>query len=190
MSLAFPRATLDDLQRRYFEDGDWAWAATELPATRWLGPTRLARLRELNVRLVAEPPRRRLLDRVLLELLEELIQPPASSALPLWLGDALTRLAEDPDALAAGTPGLAALAGRSPEHVNRVIRNRTGRTATATINELRLTRAATELRMTDQPILQIASGCGIDSLSHFSTLFNARFGLTPPHYRLSHQTLT
>ena len=86
---------------------------------------------------------------------------------PPWLGDALARFAADPDALAGGVPGLAALAGRSREHVNRVIRDRTGDTATALVNELRLTGAAAELRMTDRPIVRIATDCGIGNLSHF-----------------------
>ena len=62
-------------------------------------------------------------------------------------------------------------------------------TATALINELRLTRAAAELKMTDLPIVRIAAECGIANLSHFYRLFNARFGVTPRRYRLGQQTL-
>ncbi len=108
---------------------------------------------------------------------------------PPWLGDALARFAADPDALAGGVPGLAALAGRSREHVNRVIRDRTGETATTLVNELRLTRAPAELRMTERPVVRIATDCAISDLSHFYRLFNARFGVTPRRYRLAQQTL-
>ena len=52
-----------------------------------------------------------------------------ATGLPLWLNDALRRLGDDPDALARGVPALAALAGRSREHVNRVARQGSGRTA-------------------------------------------------------------
>lgn len=190
MGLAFSSQTLDVLERRYFADRNWAWAATRLPATRRLDRVQLARLRELAGLLVTGPPGRLVLERVLLELLHDLAVPAAETGLPAWLDEALRRFAGDADALSRGTAGLAALAGRSSEHVNRVIRERTGRTATATINQIRLTRAAAELRTTDRPIARIAMDCGIDGVSHFYKLFNATFGVTPRQYRLHHQTPT
>lgn len=189
VSLAFAGDTLDVLERRYFDDAAWPWAQAPLPTTQRLERVRFARLGELALLLAGGPPSRLLLERFLLELLHDLTEPAAGNALPSWLNDALTRFTDDPDALARGAPGLAALAGRSPEHVNRVIRDRTGSTTTAAINEIRLTRAAAELRMTDRPIVTIAADCGISSVSHFYRLFNARFGVTPRHYRLGQQTL-
>jgi len=43
--------------------------------------------------------------------------------------------------------------------------------------------------MTDEPIVQIATGCGLPNLSHFYRLFNARFGVTPRQLRLRHRAL-
>jgi len=189
VNIALPAETLGFLEQRYFDGDDWAWASGGLPTMYRLDRVRLARLMELAGLLAAGPSTRLALERFLLELLHDLVEPPVASAFPPWLGDALLRFADDPDALARGVPGLAALAGRSREHVNRVIRNSTGGTATALINELRLTRAARELRMTDLPIARIAGDCGIGNLSHFYRLFNARFGVTPRRYRLGQQTL-
>lgn len=187
VNVAFPRETLDVLGRRYFDGTDWAWSGGDLPATHRLDRLRLARLTELAALLVAGPATRLLLDRFLLELLLDLVEPPVRSLLPPWLSDAVGRLADDPDALARGVPALASLAARSREHVNRVIRDRTGNTATALVNDLRLTRAAAELKLTDRPIIRVAVDCGLPNLSHFYRLFNARFGVTPRRYRLAHQ---
>lgn len=189
VNVAFAGETLGFLERRYFGGRDWAWTSGALPATHRLDRIRLARLTELAALLAAGPSTRLLLERFLLELLHDLVEPPVRSTLPPWLSDALSRFADDPNALARGVPGLAALAARSREHVNRVIRDRTGGTATALINELRLTRAAADLRMTDLPIARIAGDCGVGNLSHFYRLFNARFGVTPRRYRLGHQML-
>jgi len=78
------------------------------------------------------------------------------------------------------------VAGRSREHVNRVDRATSGRTATELVNETRLTRAAAELTMTDDPIARIAVARGLPNLSHFYRLFNERFGTTPRRFRLRH----
>ena len=189
VNVAFERDTLDFLHRRYFEGAVWPWRDERLPATERLDRLGLARLQELAARLAAGPATRLLLERFLLELLLDLVAPPVRSRLPAWLSDAIARFAEDPDALSRGVPGLASLAGRSREHVNRVIRDRTGKTATALVNELRLNRAAAGLTLTDDPIVAVASDSGIGNLSHFYRLFKSRFGVTPRQYRLDHQSL-
>ena len=189
VNIAFASEALDFVERRYFGKGGFVWRGGLLPIIYRLDRVRLARLTELGALLSAGSPSRLLLERFLLELLHDLVEPPVRSMLPLWLGDALERFAEDQDAFVRGVPGLATLAGRTREHVNRAIRGRTGGTATELINELRLTRAAAELRMTDLPIACIAGDCGIGNLSHFYRLFNARFGVTPRRYRLGHLTL-
>lgn len=187
-NVAFASETLEFLRRRYFEETAWVWQGGDLPAHFRLDQVRLARLSELASLLAAGPPHRLLLERFLLELLNDLLPGPAERTIPLWLGEALRQLAQDPDALAVGVPALAALGGRSREHVNRVIRAATGRTSTALVNEIRLTRAAADLQMTDLPIARIAADSGVANLSHFYRLFNARFGVTPRRYRVVHQT--
>lgn len=189
VNVAFERATHDFLRERYFVGGEWPWSGARTPACFRLDDVQLTRLGELSALLFAGPPTRLVLERFLLELLHELIAPRHEEALPPWLTDALRRFAADPHALAQGVPALAALAGRTREHVSRVVRARTGRTATELVNEIRLDRAAADLRLTDAPIAAIAVDCGVANLSHFYRLFRARFGLPPRRYRLRHQGL-
>jgi len=188
VNVAFGVETLAFLRNRYFPEGDWPWEGDELPAHHRLDRGRLERLGELAARLVAGPPSLLLLERFLLEVLDHLAQP-VSERLPRWLDEALGRLADDPEALAQGVRGLAALAGRSREHVNRALRSHTGRTGTATVNEIRLGRASQLLRMTDRPIARVAAESGLPNLSYFYRLFRERFGTTPRRYRVVHQVL-
>lgn len=189
VNVAFDRATLNFLHERYFAGGEWPWSGGALPATYRLEPGELGWSGELAGLLFAGPTTRLLLDRFLLALLQQLVAPQLRPGLPLWLNQALDRLAADPVALARGVPALAALASRSREHVNRVARQGTGRTATELVQTVRLDCAATDLRLTDLPISRIAIDCGCPNLSHFHRLFKDRFGLTPRDYRLQHQAL-
>ncbi len=190
VNVAFARRTLDFIERRYFADAEWPWRGNALPATYRLDDLQLARLGELSRLLAGARPTRLLLERFLLELLHELVDPAPQDPVPRWLQEALRRLADDREALARGVPALAVLAGRSREHVNRVARAASGRTATELVNEARLTHAATELTMTDDPIARIAVDCGLPNLSHFYRLFNERFGTTPRRFRLRHRVPT
>lgn len=184
VSVSFPSDTLAALEGRYFDQGEWAWSDGGLPRIFRLDAVQLDRLHELASLLVAGAPTRLRLERFLLELLCDLIAPPLRSPLPDWLTEALKRLADEPGALSRGVNGLADLASRSREHVNRVIRESTGQTATELINELRLARAAAQLRMTDRPVARVAGDCGVPNLSHFYRLFKGRYRLTPRQYRL------
>jgi AraC family cel operon transcriptional repressor len=189
LNVAFASDTLDVLRDRYFDAGEGPLQSGALPATHRLGGADLGWLDELSALLFAGPPSRLLLERFLLDLLHRLVAPPAASALPLWAEEALERWREDPAARARGVPALAELAGRSREHVNRVIRQRTGKTATALIQQIRLDHAAAQLRMSDTPLARVAIDSGLLNLSHFHRLFKDRFGVTPRAYRLRHQAV-
>lgn len=186
VNLAFRPATLAFLRDRHFPEGGWPWEEGEVPEPRRLDP---ARLGNLAARLVVGPPTPLLLEHLLLEVLADLTHPLVTSALPSWLEEGLRRLPHHLEALTEGAGGLASLVGRSREHVNRVLRAHTGRTATETVNEIRLGRAALLLRMTDHPITRVAVESGLPNLSYFYRLFRARFGTTPRRYRLAHQSL-
>jgi AraC family transcriptional regulator, dual regulator of chb operon len=189
VNVAFDAATLDFLRERYFEGGEWPWTGGALPATYALEPGDLGWSRELAGLLFTGPPTRLVLERFLLALLQQLMAPRLRPGLPPWLDEALDKLSRDDEALARGVPALADLAGRSREHVNRVARQSVGRTATELVQELRLNRAALDLRLTDAPITRVALDCGFPNRSHFHRLFKARFGLTPRRYRLHHHAL-
>src|SRR3954452_25170755 len=75
---------------------------------------------------------------------------------------------------------LAALARElhvSPYHLTRVFRERTGRTLTAYLHDLRL-RAAVE-RLGEGSLSRIAADLGYASPSHFTDRFRAAFGVPP-----------
>jgi AraC-like DNA-binding protein len=77
--------------------------------------------------------------------------------------------------------GLAAELHVSPYHLTRVFRERTGRTLTAYLHDLRL-RAAVE-RLGEEPLTRIAADLGYASPSHFTDRFRAAFGASPSQLR-------
>jgi AraC-like DNA-binding protein len=76
---------------------------------------------------------------------------------------------------------LAAELHVSPYHLTRVFRERTGRTLTAYLHDLRL-RAAVE-RLGEEPLTRIAADLGYASPSHFTDRFRAAFGAPPSQLR-------
>jgi len=66
---------------------------------------------------------------------------------------------------------------------SRYFKKRTGKTASAYLNELRIEQAMVKLIETDDPIQSIAESCGFSQLSHFSNRFKKTTGQTPSEYR-------
>lgn len=125
--------------------------------------------------------------RLLLFLAEALLAADRSDQIqsqPEWLRRSLAEWHEDSDAMRDGVAGLARLAGRSREHVSRVIKSSTGRRAVDLVNEGRIELAASLLQTSDDNIATIAYHAGFESLSHFYHLFRSRHGTTPRQYRL------
>ncbi|WP_174819862.1 bifunctional transcriptional activator/DNA repair enzyme AdaA [Paenibacillus koleovorans] len=84
---------------------------------------------------------------------------------------------------------LPAIAGElrlSPFHLQRVFKRSTGTTPAKELLHIRMDRAKQLLAATDDPIANIASAVGIKGASHFSSLFQQTYGLTPHEYRLQH----
>ncbi len=185
MNLAFPTALLEDLEHRYFANRLSPWSGPEprviRPATHdW------ARINELADRLGHGGQSRLRLDHFLLEILEMIDGPvPAAAPMPDWLVDAIESWRNSPAAMHDGVSGLAHLAGRSREHVSRVIKDCTGIRAVDLINTLRMEAAAGMLRMSDKPVARIAAEVGLANLSHFYEVFRTHFRTTPRRYRLS-----
>lgn len=74
---------------------------------------------------------------------------------------------------------LAEAAGYSRRHLERLFRDATGQSPGAFYRGLRLDRGRNLLATTDLTLIEIATACGFDSVSHFSKSFRARFGLAP-----------
>lgn len=105
-----------------------------------------------------------------------------------WRGHELASVARAREMLQAqfaGNPGLADLAaeaGLSPWHLNRVFRREVGLPPHAYQNQLRLNRAKILLRG-DLPLAQVAASVGFADQAHFTRQFKKAFGVTPGKYR-------
>jgi AraC family cel operon transcriptional repressor len=187
VNVAFPTETLVFLRNRYGVGGDsFLWASTPLPFQTTVNASQRRWLRDWADHLGRAPCIRLELERFLLDLLREL-NAAASCAdnvrpLPDWLAHALERIAE-PQHLALGTPQLAKLAGRTPQHVNAVLKAERGLTSTEVVNQARLDYSAAQLRMSNKKIIEICLDCGLQNLGHFHRLFRNHFGTTPRLYR-------
>lgn len=165
------------------------WLAVEGPPTVALSAERRGECAEafrLALRAYAQSPDALALCRFLGAVLPLLGPGPAASepAGPPWLSRALDRLRE-PEHLRAGVPRLLELSGVSATHLARVVRDIHGLTPTELVNERRLARAAELLTTTPAEVIEVASGCGFENLSHFYRLFKRRYGRPPGAFRLA-----
>lgn len=90
--------------------------------------------------------------------------------------------------LATGGATAAALAeasGIGQRQLEKQFQFWVGTTPAAYLRKLRLDRARSLLRGTDQGVLSIAVECGFSSASHFSTAYSAHFEVTPSKDRKS-----
>ena len=78
---------------------------------------------------------------------------------------------------------VAIKSGYTKWHLQRVFKQATGLTLASYIRGRRLTKAATELRLTKLPVLTIALRYQFDSQQSFTRRFKAIFGVTPTEYR-------
>ena len=73
--------------------------------------------------------------------------------------------------------------GVSANHLNRVVKHETGRSAGEWIDVSRLTLAKLLLRQTNMPIIDIAAKAGFEDQSYFSRFFKKHSGMTPSEFR-------
>jgi AraC family transcriptional regulator, dual regulator of chb operon len=147
-------------------------------------------LRELSSRFAAlavTDLRRLALDRFLLEVLSDVERDldagERAKRLPHWLATAIDVARGDLEVLAEGSRGLAAIAGRSVDHLNRTCRRFLGTTASVVVNRLRLENAEHLLRTTSLSITEVAYSSGFGNLSYFYRLFRERAGCSPRRFR-------
>lgn len=192
VNVAFPAAHLDAFRTRHFAKGrPWPWRGERLPTRARISAEDLPRLAWLADELARGPQTRLRLEAFLAGLLlcvERAGNAPAHGHLPEWLRGALRDFAR-PEHFGGGVPELARLAGRTQEHVSRVVRKHLDCTTTDLVNDLRLEYAARELGMSGRPILEIALDAGFENLSYFYRLFTRRFGATPKQHRRHRQGL-
>lgn len=78
---------------------------------------------------------------------------------------------------------IAADCNYSPSHFMRWFKEMTGSSFTEYLIEYRLGKAAQELKLTDDTVLEIAQRTGFDNISNFNRLFKKRFSVTPSCFR-------
>ena len=71
----------------------------------------------------------------------------------------------------------------SPGHLNRMVRNATGKSVGEWIDIARLGMAKRLLRDTEQPVSEIATAVGLDDSSYFSRFFKKHAGISPLAFR-------
>jgi transcriptional regulator GlxA family with amidase domain len=74
---------------------------------------------------------------------------------------------------------LAAAAGYSRRHLERLFRDAVGKTPGEFYRGLRLDRGRNLLSTTDLTLIEVSNACGYSTVSHFSKSFRARFGTAP-----------
>jgi AraC family transcriptional regulator len=102
------------------------------------------------------------------------------------LHDSIFRAIDHAEAQLAGDVSIASLAreaGLSQFHFIRIFREVAGETPLAYVRRRRLERAMESLRLTNQPIAQIAAACGFSHQSHLTERMRLEHGTTPADYR-------
>lgn len=80
---------------------------------------------------------------------------------------------------------VATAARCSPFHFHRIFAETTGWPLLSYIRKRRLTEAANQLKLQEDPILNVAVAFGFESQASFSKAFKKQFGLSPGKYRRS-----
>ncbi|MGG1553975.1 AraC family transcriptional regulator [Paenibacillus ferrarius] len=126
-------------------------------------------------------------EQLLLRLQREVIPkhkpfPGESSVVPGWLSKTLERIdlsiSED-----LSLSSLASAGNISAAHLSRSFKQHTGLTMSEYVTTKRMLFAAELLRQTDLSLSEIASRCGIHSLTHFHRIFKRTLGQTPAKYK-------
>jgi AraC family transcriptional regulator len=78
---------------------------------------------------------------------------------------------------------LAAVACFSPYHFHRVFTGMVGESVKEYVRRLRLERAASRLKLSRQPVIQIALDAGYETHEAFTRAFKAAFGMAPVRFR-------
>jgi AraC family transcriptional regulator len=78
---------------------------------------------------------------------------------------------------------LARLACLSPYHFHHLFTGMTGESLSGHIRRLRLERAATRLKLSSDPVVEIAFEAGYTTHESFTRAFHSAFGMSPARYR-------
>jgi AraC family transcriptional regulator len=85
---------------------------------------------------------------------------------------------------------LASVAHLSPFHFHRIYRALTGESVVATVQRVRLERAAHHLTVADNPVGDVAANVGYESPQAFSRAFRGFAGVSPSTFQMRQRRLT
>jgi AraC family transcriptional regulator len=85
---------------------------------------------------------------------------------------------------------LASVAHLSPFHFHRIYRALTGESVVATVQRVRLARAAHRLTVADEPVGDVAANVGYESPQAFSRAFRGFAGVSPSAFQMRQRLLT
>ncbi len=94
-----------------------------------------------------------------------------------------------PENIEEGLSALIRLSNFSHGHLCRIMKKELGITPTQYVTDLRLRYAANLLTTSDYDILSISVRLGFSSLSHFITIFKAKYGLSPSKFRSANSNI-
>jgi AraC family transcriptional regulator len=110
------------------------------------------------------------------------LRPPGPGDPYPWL-EQVTTMLEDGLSERVTVTDLARAVGVGERQLTRVFRSRHGCEIDAYLRKRRVRKAAHHLTSSNEPLVQIALGCGFFDQSHFTRVFKQHTGLTPAAYR-------
>lgn len=188
LNVCFQWSLYEEISSRYFpKESDIYGMNTPLPKAILLNPVQMQWMRDAFFGLLNSPDSKFHVERYLINLFAEFLPLPEENSLigpdaPAWMQKAW-RQVQQPEQLKEGVSAFSRLCGRSPEHVSREFHKQTGKTLTCCINRLRMDYAGVALGGTNKEIIDIASECGFESLSHFYFCFRRAHRMSPSAFR-------
>jgi transcriptional regulator GlxA family with amidase domain len=169
---------------RFRQPIEWRVPARELPALR-------RTVEDLAAELAGERPSLVYVRAALLKLQFDLLRHAGDAAGPelalVGRPEIARVLATIEEAVVAGRPvavgALAAEAGVSPDHLNRLFHQEVGSSVRAYHQRRRVQQACAQLLDRRRALKEIADALGFGDVAHFHRSFRRVLGLTPGHYR-------
>ena len=102
--------------------------------------------------------------------------------LPAWLSEVCEKMKHEGN-FPFGISRMVELSGKSREHLTRSMRKCMGLSPSEFVNDLRLNYIANMLRNSNHSVLDIIFDSGFNTVSHASTLFREKYGMSMSEFR-------
>jgi AraC family cel operon transcriptional repressor len=115
-------------------------------------------------------------------LINGLVQRNNNVDIPNWLQTVYLEISQN-RSYVDGIEKLVSLSGKTQEHLTRAFKKYYGITPSDYINDLRLQEVTSNLRTSEDKIIDIVFHSGYNNISYFNRIFRSKYGLTPREYR-------